>query len=239
MKHSNRPITPKRPARRTGEKRKRMNQIKSEVSNIEKQPGQSVEFAQRKQGEYILKTVNVNAAVLQRCKQHARELGMKTLKEYAENAMLYFVKNGLNPSEQIHSEELSKEVVRLRNHIFSFLQKQEQQYMLPMFKEVFSQGRSIEQMEFSLEQTQQSLSELVDQLKQLYLLVYKIQGLVTVSVSTMLHISDLPEEEIQNIKAANADFVNTQVNQMLAKIQVKAGNKIEENKIEENHVKET
>ncbi|MDJ1482639.1 BfmA/BtgA family mobilization protein [Cytophagaceae bacterium DM2B3-1] len=191
--------TPKRPARRKtdGQKNKQAQASVLGKSSIEEKD------------EAIIKPININASILKRCKQHAKELGIKTLKEYTENALLYFVKNGMNPCERLHSEEVSKEVVRTRNHIFSFLQKQEEQYVLPLYKEVLTQGKNAEQ----------SVDTMLEQMEKMIVLLFRIQQMIHVSTSTMLHVSDLSAETIDEIKAKNQAFVETHVSEFMKKME--------------------
>lgn len=127
------PATPKRPARRThtpptadntsgsmsagktgvGKKANAIAKTNAIASGDENEGGGS-------QAESLIKPININASVLRRCKQHAKELGIKTLKEYSESALLYFVKNGIDPTQKVGSGEVSTEVVKLRNQVFSF-----------------------------------------------------------------------------------------------------------------------
>jgi len=210
------PVTPKRPARRTHTppptdgNTQSQTAGKARVRRIMKATvNPDTDGESEAQNESLVKPININAGVLRRCKQHAKELGVKTLKEYSESALLYFVKNGLDPTEQLHSGEVSVEVIKLRNQIFSFLQKQEQSYILPMFRELTGQGAGVEK----------SLSTMISQLEKVYDLLFRINQMVHVSTSTTLYVSGLAAEQIEDIKEKNKAFVERQVSEFRQKKQ--------------------
>ena len=155
----------------------------------------------------LVKPININVGVLKKTKQHAQQLGIKTLKEYSESALLYFIRNGLDPTKELQSGEVSVEVVKLRNQIFSFLQKQEQAYILPIFREVTSQSQVVEN----------SLDKMISQLEKVYELLYRINQMVHVSTSTTLHVSGLDPGQIEDIKEKNKTFVDSQVSEFKEK----------------------
>jgi ferritin len=210
------PTTPKRPARRTPTPPATDGSTQSQTAG-KPRPGKKANATahpdkngeSEAQSESLVKPININVSVLRRSKQHAKELGVKTLKEYAESALLYFVKNGLDPTEQLHSGQVSVEVVKLRNQIFSFLQKQEQSYILPIFREVTGQGEGVEK----------SLSTMISQLEKVYELLYRINQMVQVSTSTTLFVSGLASEQIEDVKEKNKAFVENQVSEFRQKRQ--------------------
>lgn len=208
------PTIPKRPARRTHAAHstedtiKRQNADKTRVRKRAKGKAEDEDYADT---ESVVKPININAGVLRRCKQHAKELGVKTLKEYSESALLYFIKNGLDPTQELQSGQVSVEVVKLRNQIFSFLQKQEQAYILPMFREVTGQNEGVEK----------SLDKMISQLEKVYELLYRINQMVHVSTSTTLYVSGLASEQIEDIKEKNKAFVESQVSEFMQGNQVK------------------
>ncbi|MDJ1485906.1 BfmA/BtgA family mobilization protein [Cytophagaceae bacterium YF14B1] len=213
---------PKRPARRTrqagelpvaksGIRRKKTEDVHNTV--IEDESRDSAEGTHRlsastgNDSTSLVKPINVNVGVLRKSKEHQRQLGVKTLKEYSEAALLYFIKNGLNPTKELESGEVSVEVVKLRNQIFSFLQKQEQAYILPIFREVTGQNQNMEK----------SLSTMISQLEKVYELLYRINQMVHVSTSTTLHVSGLDAAQIEQVKEKNKAFVDSQVSEFKGK----------------------
>lgn len=55
-----------------------------------------------------------------------------TMKLFMETALNYFIKHKIDPRFFDDSDSLANQVVRLRNQIFSFLQVQERQYLIPL-----------------------------------------------------------------------------------------------------------
>jgi hypothetical protein len=55
-----------------------------------------------------------------------------TMKMFTETALNYFIKHKIDPRFFDDSDSLANQVVRLRNQIFSFLQVQERQYLIPL-----------------------------------------------------------------------------------------------------------
>lgn len=196
-----------RPARRTAPAKPTAQAKPKGAKNAGRAAGESAVgkgaegTAAEGKGGPVNSSIQLNSGILRRSKQHAKSLGVASLKEYAENALVYFVKNGLDPTEQVHSQELGKEVVRLRNHIFSFLQKQEQAYILPMFRELTGQGSS----------TEASLQTLIGQLEKVYGLMFRIQQMVQMSTSTTLFASGLEAGQIEEVKAKNKEFIEAQM----------------------------
>jgi len=54
------------------------------------------------------------------------------MKMFTEGALNYFIKHKIDPRFFDDSDSLANQVVRLRNQIFSFLQVQERQYLIPL-----------------------------------------------------------------------------------------------------------
>jgi outer membrane translocation and assembly module TamA len=214
-------VTPKRPARRTHQagqlppvkSRARNKKSKDLDENLSEDDSyDSAEVINRASAgsgsDSLVKPININVGVLRKAKEHQRQLGVKTLKEYSEAALLYFIKNGLNPTKELESGEVSVEVVKLRNQIFSFLQKQEQAYILPIFREVTGQNQNMEK----------SLDKMISQLEKVYELLFRINQMVHVSTSTTLHVSGLEPDQIEAIKEKNKAFVDSQVSEFKGKL---------------------
>ena len=216
--------TPKRPARRTNQPDMKSGKssgtgkkivLRAEKSSTDFDDGNSLAEGSNSPingSSSLVKPININVGVLKKAKEHARQLGIKTLKEYSESALLYFIKNGIDPTQELESGQVSVEVTRLRNQVFSFLQKQEQAYILPIFREVTGQSEGIEKVEKSLE-------KMVEQLEKVYDLLYRINQMVHVSTSTTLFVSGLPQGQIDDIKEKNRAFVEAQVSEFKQKKQ--------------------
>ncbi len=148
-------------------------------------------------------SIKINAGVLRRSQLRAKEL-KTTQKKYVEDALLYFIRYGLNPSEEIQSEQMSKEIVRLRNHIFSFMQKQEQIYIVPIMQ-------ILTRLEHGGDELHGSLDRLVEQLEKVYDLMNRIRVLQQASLATQYQLSEADEEFVKKVKQKNDSFIMDEI----------------------------
>jgi hypothetical protein len=149
----------------------------------------------------LTKPIKVSAFVHRRSQQAARELRAASLKEYAEAALLYFVTSGLDPRGELSRPDLVRQMAQLEKRIFTYLQGQEQAYLLPMFAQLTNTDQAMET----------SLASLIGQLEKVCQLLYRIEQMVHVSTSTTLFVSGLPSEQIEDIKQKNKAYVESQL----------------------------
>ncbi len=148
-------------------------------------------------------TVKMNVGILRRAQKHAQDLGL-TQKKYVEESVRYFYKHGLNPAEEASAEQMSKEIVRLRNHIFSFMQKQEQIYIVPIMQ-------ILTRLEHGGDELHGSLERLVEQLEKVYDLMNRIRVLQQASLATQYQLSEADEEFVKKVKQKNDSFITDEI----------------------------
>lgn len=60
-----------------------------------------------------------------------------TIKSYGEAAILYFLRNHIDPRNMGEEKDVLTEVRKLRNNVFSFMQVQERTYLMPFVQDVY------------------------------------------------------------------------------------------------------
>ena len=60
-----------------------------------------------------------------------------TIKSYSEAAILYFLRNHIDPRNMGQEQDVLTEVRKLRNNVFSFMQVQERTYLMPFVQDVY------------------------------------------------------------------------------------------------------
>lgn len=60
-----------------------------------------------------------------------------TIKSYGEDAILYFLRNHIDPRNMGEEQDVLTEVRKLRNNVFSFMQVQERTYLMPFVQDVY------------------------------------------------------------------------------------------------------
>lgn len=91
------------------------------------------------------------------------QLQKLTMKMFAESALNYFIKHKIDPRFFDDADSVTNQVVRLRNQIFSFLQVQERQYLIPLSTNLaaLKQQNSSKLLAENQKKTQQTLAYLV------------------------------------------------------------------------------
>ncbi len=152
-----------------------------------------------------LTTISLSPAVRKRAKEQADTLKVP-LKEFAEGALLYFIKYKLHPGQVDALEDVPKEVHKLRNQVFSFLQKQESLHVLPLVKTVYALQGEVEK----LHQQQETI----------YLLLFKIKTIQDISLSTLYQLSEQDEETLTEIIKGNKQRFLAEMEQFRQKLKV-------------------
>ncbi len=148
--------------------------------------------ASEKETDTVL-TIGVSASVRRKAQQHADALSESsssklTLKEYTEQALYYFAKYRIDPREASQSEDLAKEVHRLRNHLFGFLQTQERQYTIPLIKEVYGLQETTREHSKDISQLLESLDQVSQSMRHICLLLYKVKTIQDLSLTTLYEV---------------------------------------------------
>ncbi len=150
-----------------------------------------------------LTTISLSPSVRKRAKEQADALKVP-LKEFAEGALLYFIRYRLHPGQMEAREDVPKEVHKLRNQVFSFLQKQESLHLLPVVKAVYALQGEVEK----LHQQQEAI----------YLLLFKIKTIQDISLSTLYQLSGEDEETLTGIINQNKQRFLAELEQFRQKL---------------------
>ncbi|WP_064198444.1 MULTISPECIES: hypothetical protein [Emticicia] len=102
-----------------------IKEVKETVDNLNKINAESILPTLSEKDKTHLKTKFVNGKL-------TNQVQKLTMKMFTEGALNYFTKHKIDPRFFDDSDSLANQVVRLRNQIFSFLQVQERQYLIPL-----------------------------------------------------------------------------------------------------------
>jgi len=160
--------------------------------------------------EEKLVNLRVRVEVKDKAKEHAENIDL-TLKEFTEEALRYFIRYKLNPIEVNQTEDLPKEVNRLRNHIFSFLKTQEQQFIIPILEKSTLIERNTKSM-------LEDLAKLEEQLYRIYILLFKIKTIQDISLSTLYNLSDQDDKFIEELIKNNKLKYENEINNFESQI---------------------
>lgn len=161
--------------------------------------------------EEELVNLRVRVEVKDKAKEHAENIGI-TLKEFTEEVLRYFIRYKLNPFEVNQTEDLPKEVNRLRNHIFSFLKTQEQQLIIPLLEKSTLIERNTKSM-------LEDLAKLEEQLYRIYILLFKIKTIQDISLSTLYNLSDQDDKFIEELIKNNKLKYENEINNFESQIE--------------------
>jgi hypothetical protein len=169
-------------------------------------------------GETV-RTVGINNSIRKRAKMHATNLGL-TLKEFTEQALLYFVKYQLNPLEVNKVEEVPKEMHKLRNQVFAFLKTQEQQYIIPLLKEVYAVHEHSKNLFEDMGSLSGEFSKVYGQLEHIYLLLFKIKTIQDISLTTLYQLSDQDEIFLKELIERNKQQFLKEINHFQKDVEI-------------------
>ncbi|GAB2642350.1 hypothetical protein [Emticicia sp. W12TSBA100-4] len=99
--------------------------VRVTVENLNKINGDAIIPTLSEKDKTHLKSVFVNGRL-------TKKVEKLTMKMFTETALSYFIKHKIDPRFFDDSDSLANQVVRLRNQIFSFLQVQERQHIMPI-----------------------------------------------------------------------------------------------------------
>jgi hypothetical protein len=102
------------------------------------------------------------------------------------------------------SQDLPKEVNRLRNHLFAFHKTQEEKYLVPMLRETYALAPRLEGLHHSLAET-------LTQLQNIHLLLYKIKIIQDISLSTTYILADHDEAWLRELISRNKERFDAEV----------------------------
>ncbi len=102
-----------------------VKEVKETVDNLNKINAKSILPTLTEKDKTHLKTNFVHGKL-------TNQVQKLTMKMFTEGALNYFIKHKIDPRFFDDSDSLANQVVRLRNQIFSFLQVQEHQYLIPL-----------------------------------------------------------------------------------------------------------
>ena len=102
-----------------------VKEVKETVDNLNKINAESILPTLTEKDKTHLKTKFTHGKL-------TNQVQKLTMKMFTETALNYFIKHKIDPRFFDDSDSLANQVVRLRNQIFSFLQVQERQYLIPL-----------------------------------------------------------------------------------------------------------
>ena len=102
-----------------------VKELKETIDNLNKINAESILPTLTEKDKIHLKTKFVHGKI-------TNQVQKLTMKMFTETALNYFIKHKIDPRFFDDSDSLANQVVRLRNQIFSFLQVQERQYLIPL-----------------------------------------------------------------------------------------------------------
>ncbi len=130
--------------------------LKETVDNLNKINAESILPTLTEKDKTHLKTKFVHGKL-------TNQIQKLTMKMFSEAALNYFIKHKIDPRFFDDSDSLANQVVRLRNQIFSFLQVQERQYLIPINTNLaeLKQKNGVQLMNENKHSTRQILAYLV------------------------------------------------------------------------------
>lgn len=133
-----------------------VKELKETVDNLNKINAESILPTLSEKDKTHLKTKFVHGKL-------RLQVQKLTMKMFTETAVNYFIKHKIDPRFFDDSDSLANQVVRLRNQIFSFLQVQERQYLIPLNTNLaeLKQKNSPQSMDENHHSTRQILAYLV------------------------------------------------------------------------------
>jgi hypothetical protein len=144
----------------------RLAKIKIDV-RIVKEVKETVDNLNNINAESVLPTLTVKDKIHLKTKfvhgKLTNQVQKLTMKMFTEGALNYFIKHKIDPRFFDDSDSLANQVVRLRNQIFSFLQVQERQYLIPLNTNLaeLKQKNSTQSIAENINSTRQILAYLV------------------------------------------------------------------------------